>query len=539
MRGRQIPLIPAITEAVREGHKRIIVQLPTGAGKTVVAAHLMQRSADKGRRPIFIAPAIALVEQTLASFEFQGIRDIGIIQAQHHRTDWTAQIQIASRDTLVRRALPEVDFVIVDEVHDQRDALNDILASEAWCNKIAIGLSATPWSRGLGLHWTKLIVGATIRDMIEDGPPTGLSPFRVYVPPNEYKPDMTGVRTVAGDFQESGAARVMSDVRLVGDAVDNWLKRRQSGEHPGDRTFLYGVNRAHAKCLMEAFNAAGVPCGYIDGESTPEERERTFERYRSRKDKVLANVGVLITGVDEDVRCIVDCAPTKSEIRHVQKIGRGLRLADGKDSCLILDHADNNRRVGLVTDIHHETLDVRKPGEKGDAYVDEKETPKPKECKKCHAVIPPRSKACPSCGYVLPVVTDIVHEAGELALLGSKSKKAPKPKKDEKQVFYSGLLMMSHQLHFKDGWAANKYKERFGCWPRGLNRIATTPTKAVRDFVSESRKKYLQSVANGNPPTDHQIERCMRLGIKLEAGATRGSVDDMLDAYFKEQRRAK
>lgn len=494
LRGRQIPLIPAITEAVRQGHRRIIVQLPTGAGKTVVAAHLMQRSADKGRKPIFIAPAIALVEQTLASFEFQGISDIGIIQAQHHRTDWKSQIQIASRDTLVRRPLPEVDFVIVDEVHDMRDSLNDILASEAWRNKIAIGLSATPWSRGLGLHWDKLIIGATIRDMIEDGSPTGLCGFKVYAPADAYEPNMADVKTIGGDFQDAGASRVMSDARLVGDAVENWLKRRQSGEHPGDRTFLYGVTRAHAKCLMEAFSAQGVPCGYIDGESSPDDRLKTLQRYRRREDKVLANVGVLITGVDEDVRCIVDCAPTKSQIRHVQKIGRGLRLAEGKDELLILDHAGNHTRpgLGLVTDIHHDSLDMRKPGDKSEAFEGEKPVPTPRKCFQCFAIMPPRSKLCPACGFVPPVTTDIVHEDGELVLLGS-GKKAPKPKKDEKQIFYSGLLMMAQDLHFKEGWCSNKYREKYGVWPKGLQRIAIRPTKAVRDFVSESRKRYIAS----------------------------------------------
>lgn len=493
MRGRQIDVIPAIHDAVRQGHKRIVVQAPTGYGKTVVAAHLMDRSAKKGKRPIFIAPAIALVEQTLKSFEDQGIRDIGIIQAKHQRTDFMARIQIASRDTLVRRPLPEVDFVLVDECHDQRDKLNEILNGEAWKNKIVIGLSATPWSKGMGLHWTRLVVAATMAQMIDDGAPTGLSRFVIYGA--QHEPDTTGLKTVGDDFQESGAAKAMSEEKIIGDVVETWLKHRQMEEHPGDRTFLYGVNRAHAKALMEAFKARDINCGYVDGESSADDRVKTFKRYRNGEDKVLANVGVLVTGVDEDVRCLIDCALSKSEIRHVQRWGRGARLADGKDYCLGLDHAGNCTRLGYPWDIHHEELDTREPKSKDDAYEDDKPAPKPRKCKKCHAIIPPATRACPTCGDVYVAENTIMHEKGELALLTSSTKATKKvqAEKKEKQVWYSGLLYIANTRGFKDGWASNKYRERFGCWPQGLERTAKHPIKAVREFEQEQRRKFVES----------------------------------------------
>ena len=499
LRGRQIPLIPAITQAVRDGHRRIMVQAPTGFGKTVVAAHLMDRSAAKGRRPIFIAPAIALVEQTLASFEDQGLSDIGVIQAQHHRTDWKAQIQIASRDTLVRRALPEVDFAIVDEAHDQRDSMNAILNGEAWQNKVVIGLSATPWARGLGLHWSKLIVAATMAEMISDGPPAGLCKFKVFSVAHD--PDMSKVKTVAGEFAENGSAAVMSDKTIVGDAVETWLRHRQEGNHPGDRTFIYGVNRAHAKVLQEAFAAQGISCGYIDGTSAPMDRERTFKRYRSREDKVLANVGVLVTGVDEDVRCLMDCAPKKSETNFVQAWGRGARLAEGKEFCLGLDHAGNCARLGLPWDIHHEELDSRKPGEKEEGEPEEKIVPKPRKCRKCFAMIPPATKACPVCGDVYAPPNTTKHVSGDLVEFKAK----PKAKMDEEQAFYSGLLAIAQSRGFKDGWVSNQYRARFDVWPKGLERIARTPRKEVKEFVEESRRKYLES-KKSKPVEEYQGE---------------------------------
>ena len=127
MRAWQEKTVPLIRQAAKEGHRRIVVQSPTGAGKTLLAAHLFANSLAKGKRPLFTVPDITLVEQTLHSFERVGITDIGVIQAQHVRTDWNAQVQIASVQTLIRRELPEVDFVIVDEAHVSFEALYKIM----------------------------------------------------------------------------------------------------------------------------------------------------------------------------------------------------------------------------------------------------------------------------------------------------------------------------------------------------------------------------------------------------------------------------
>src|ERR1700751_2288372 len=114
LRPGQQQAIEDIERAIGEGHRRIIVQAPTGFGKTIIAAHIIADAVDSGLRPMFTCPAINLVNQTLEAFERDGIADIGIIQANHYRTDWQARIQIASVQTLVRRKLPEVDLVIID-----------------------------------------------------------------------------------------------------------------------------------------------------------------------------------------------------------------------------------------------------------------------------------------------------------------------------------------------------------------------------------------------------------------------------------------
>jgi superfamily II DNA or RNA helicase len=436
----------------------------------------------KGKRPMFVCPAINLVNQTLRAFEYEGISEIGVIQAQHERTNWCAQLQIASIQTLIRRTLPEVDFVIQDEVHQQYDSFLKILDGEAWANKIVIGLSATPWARGMGKHWTKLIVAATTLELIEEG---WLAPFKVYAPPKDA--DFSGIKVVKGEFDEKQASDVMSDASIVADVVHTWLDKAK--DLP---TFMFCVDRAHAKSMRERFFDAGISCGYIDGESTDEERLETFRRYRSGDDKIIASVGCLVTGIDEDVRCIIDAAPTMSEIRYVQKIGRGLRTHEGKESVIILDHAGNTLRLGLVTDIHHESLDNRKPGDKSKPFEGEKKPPKPKKCKQCFAIIPRLARKCPSCGTAVTFETSVQERDGELVEFGLTAKEAKKVSMPDKQQFYSECLGLAAERGYSEGWAAHLYRSKFQVWPNHLDKLPSTPSAKVRSYEHSRRIAYIK-----------------------------------------------
>ena len=215
-----------------------------------------------------------------------------------------------------------------------------------WQRVPFVGLSATPWTKGLGKHYDDLIVAATTAELIDKG---FLSPFRVYAPAH---PDLSAVKIVAGDYHEGQLSEAMSQPVLVADTVSTWL--RLGEDRP---TLCFAVDRAHARRLADEFEAAGVPTGYVDANTPADERERIGQRLREGQIKVVCNVYCLTTGVDWDVRCIILARPTRSEILYTQIIGRGLRTAEGKSDCLILDHSDTTLRLGFVTDIHHETLD--------------------------------------------------------------------------------------------------------------------------------------------------------------------------------------
>ena len=160
--------IEELRAGLKAGHRRQVLKLPTGAGKTRVAAELINRALIRGERSIFVVPRLSLIEQTVAAFEREGIGHIGVIQGQNFRTDFTAPVQVASAQTLVRREIPEAGLVIVDECHLRFQAINDWLIDPDWQKAKFIGLSATPWARGMGMVWQSVVAPVTIADLIQD-----------------------------------------------------------------------------------------------------------------------------------------------------------------------------------------------------------------------------------------------------------------------------------------------------------------------------------------------------------------------------------
>lgn len=499
LRALQAAAVSQVVQAIKEGHKHIILQAPCGFGKTLLAAHMIESARKKDNPALFACPAIALVNQTLAAFEAEGLSNIGVIQAQHERTDWLQPIQIASVQTLIRRSCPEAKLIFIDEAHFQFKAINAKLHGE-WKDTIVIGPTATPWARGMGLHWSKLLVAATVQQLLDDGL---LCPYRIYAPADEYEVDTSGVKMVTDKFGNrefaSGAAeRVVNTPRLRANAVESYLQHREALKYElcGQvlKGFIFAQNRAHAQALRDDFHAAGINCGYIDANCDTEDRRETFRRYRTGEDTLIASVGCLVTGIDEDVRCILDLCITNSKIKYMQGFGRLLRNASGKLLGYYFDHAGNSQRLGLPVDIHFSKLDTRKPGEKSNPS-EEKPVPKPRKCKFCNCVMPSYAKVCPACGQAVKLVNTVEVEAGELVEYGSgkKSKRPAAATMPDMQAFYSGLLGLAQERGHSEGWAAHIYRDKFAVWPNPLQKIPAPPSEIVRNYEHSRRIAFIKS----------------------------------------------
>jgi superfamily II DNA or RNA helicase len=466
--------INELREAVRQ-KQRPVLNLPTGAGKTLIASQIFSLARAKHKRVAFCVPALSLINQTYDAFLKTGLdmREIGIIQGCNQLTDWARPVQICSLDTLVRRpVLPEADIVVFDEVHRNSRVYKRWI--EERTETVFIGLSATPWRKGMGDLWDKLIVAETTRNLIDQG---YLSPYRFFAPAT---PDLRGIKVVAGDYHEGELANAMNKPTLVADVVTTWLEKAE--RRP---TFVFGVNCAHAQALRDQFVAAGVQAGYIDAYTPVEERETLLEQLKDGRLEVICNVGTMTTGVDAPfVSCIVLARPTRSEMLYIQIVGRGLRKCDGKKDLLILDHA-GDWKLGFPDDIVYEDFVDGHTPRKCD-----RAEPMPKPCPKCAFLITPGEPVCPSCGFVKRPISRLECEDGELVEVNPRSKVFQKPRRDEKQVWYSSLLWIAKDRGYKEGWAANKYKLKFGVWPRGLETIATYPTQNVFKFLKEEARKW-------------------------------------------------
>lgn len=470
LRPHQSEAISRLRSSFGVGNRRVVIQGPTGFGKTLVAAKIIEGALAKGNRAIFTAPAISLIGQTVDAFETEGISDIGVMQANHPRTNAMAKVQVASVQTLARRDIPSASLVIVDECHLRSSVIDKMMDDRP--DLFFVGLSATPWAKGMGRRWQDLVIPCTIADLIGEG---YLSKFSVFAPD---VPDLSRVRIVRGEYAENALSELMGDAQLVGSVVETWLAKGQNRP-----TLVFGVNRAHAQAMAGKFERAGIASAYVDAFTDRIERARLGRLFSDGELKVICSVRTMTTGVDLPVSCIVDAAPTRSEMLHVQKIGRGLRVNPGTEDCLILDHAGNSLRLGLVTDIHHDRLDDAPPGEKQEAKP--KAEKLPSECSACGALH--TGKTCPACGHERVPASGVEEGEGDLVQITGKAKQDTKA---DKQAFWSMALWIDRDRKKGGKLAKALYKGRFGVWPSGLSDVVAIPTQDFRNYEHSRRIAY-------------------------------------------------
>ncbi len=467
LRPYQTQAIDALRNGFRRGLMRQMLTLPTGAGKTTIAAAMCRAAVDRGNRALFICERITLVDQAAQRFYDEGL-ELGVIQGNHPWWSPQAPVQVASIQTLARRRWPDANVIFIDEAHIMHSSHVKIL--EQWNNIPVVGLSATPWARGLGKHFQSVVANIGINELIEQG---YLVPAVVYGPE---APDMRGVKTIRGDFEEDGSAK--ASMKIIGDVVEHWIRLADNRS-----TAMFAVNIAHSKALVQAFRDRGICAEHIDAYTDSPERREVFAAFEQGKVQILSSVDVLGRGWDQPkVSCIMQCRPTKSRILHFQQIGRGLRPHGGKKDCLILDFADNHERLGFVTEPVPVTLDDGKKRQAKSRKIEHRA----KECPSCKVLKPPKIHKCPQCGFAPERQSQVEHEDGELELKQGKRQHTM----EEKRRWFGMLEWMRKQYGYQPGWTAHKYRAKFDVWPQGVSGPPIEPDDEVRRWVRSQQIRY-------------------------------------------------
>lgn len=373
-------------------HQSIVLTLPTGAGKTIIAKEIVRRhlASNPPRHVWFLVDRINLVDQT--EDKFDGLR-CQVLQGQNTKYDGLADVTIATVQTLESRLdhgmVPDPTLILIDECHVQRNLYADL--TQRHSSALIIGMTATPLHPAMGRLYENVVQGPSIAELINDG---FLVQPRYYVPA---EPDLTGIKTVKGefgtpDFVQRQLGKRMSTI--VGDVLQSW--RELAGNR---KTIVFACDIAHADLLTAEFNSHGIRTGVIHSKS--DSNDAVLQDFKAGTLRVLINVNVLTAGFDQpDIECVVLARPTLSKTLHIQQIGRGLRTSEetGKQDVLVIDHAGNIHRHGRAEEfMSPESLDEKELKARAkSADVSEK---KDKPCKECGFLIQHGTYECPECGY--------------------------------------------------------------------------------------------------------------------------------------------
>lgn len=499
-------------------YESFMVYSPTGSGKTGLAAFIADGFVSRGMRILFVAPFTILINQTAQRFTEYGLPEdeISFIWRDHPSYDPSLLIQIASADTLIRREFPDnIDLLIVDEAHlRKRRILKEIERITAEKKVKVIGLSGTPFSPFLGQYYQHLIKPTTIAELIERG---DLSKYEFYAPT---KPDLSGVKSkpsmeFGNDYDESQLAEIMCGSDLVGDIVDNWL--RNGRDLP---TVAFCVNVAHANFVTLQFRKVGISAEVMVAETPQDERQLMIHRFETGATKIIVSVGVLVAGFDSDVRCVIYARPTKSEIRWLQALGRGLRTAPGKDACLIFDHSGTVHRLGFPDSIEYDDLPSKNDGMKEalSRSVEDREEKLPKECPECHFMKPAGIYICPKCGFKPLAGQDVETDTGRSI---KKLKKGERIyTKSDKQSWWSQIKFYQRQRAsmgkpISDGWCAHTFQEKFGEWPNGLSDFPMEITPEVNNYIKHKLIRFAKGRSRLEKSCEAGDEARMQHGHKV------------------------
>lgn len=467
LRDYQARAVGEVRTAFQNGHDAVLLQLPTGGGKTLTSGYIIGAAANKGNSGWFICNRVELVEQTALAFDRLGLNgQYGIIAAGYTGNP-RALIQICSIDTLKSRLKrPEEakkfrfpKLRVWDECRSVGSAgwtaVYERLKEEA--GGMDLGLDATPTrldGKGLDQYFSHLVQGPSYSELKDLG---SLVPFEVYGPD---APDLSGVKIKGGDFDKDAVESIFDKPTLVGDVARNYLELAR-----GKQGITFAVSRKHSEHLAESYRAAGVNAVHVDGDTDKFERKRIINAFRRREIDILCNVDLFTAGFDAPgVEVITMVRPTQSLPIYLQQAGRGSRPEPsiGKEHCVLIDHAGNWFRHGLPDADRTWSLEARSTKQrKADLEEAGNEV---RQCTECYFTFPASKPSCPKCkAAATSTPREVKQVEGELRRI--EAEEAERVKEQRKREVKGAktleeLQRIEKEHRYKPGWAERTFSAR-------------------------------------------------------------------------------
>lgn len=439
------------TEAIDSVHPlkgRKLIVIPTGGGKSYVAARIASDNAPLVGRVLVLAHVKELIEQNAAAvLKVDQLADMGIVCAGIDPNELSkdlleflghvdAEITIASIQSVYKKLelWDDIGLIIIDEAHRITPIGGKLYTAvmNHFPGVPVVGLTATPFRMGTGyLHkgehrlFDEITFEITLDELVELG---YLVPFAKQGSALAYSDE--GLKRIAGEFSQKDLDRLTEDGAKTRRIVQQFIQRAMERNH----WLIFAINVRHAKMIREFMAEEGISAGIIyDGmEKEGLKREDEIDLFRMGIYKALINVNVLTTGFDfPALDCVILCRPIGSPVLFIQCIGRGTRLSPGKTDCLVLDYGGNTGRHGDFSNPDVREVKKGKPTKEcGNLNCGEMNTQAArhchtcgwkfadmfKQCPKCKGECDRSAQQCPSCGYGWPVNESGLDEEGKTVI---------------------------------------------------------------------------------------------------------------------------
>jgi superfamily II DNA or RNA helicase len=466
--------VAALLDKVQSGVTQTVFVGATGSGKTAISAELKRRLFP--RQMLFVVHRDILIKQTIKTLVKSGfdLSLIGVI-AGGHKEHRHAPIQILSVQTAARRNIDwfHWDVAIFDEAH--------FTAWTTWAKKLRrshhdkpmVYLTATPWR----LSKKETFLQFVRKDNFVFAPlPGELIKMGRLCQPIYFSAEtvnLSGIKKQMGDYATGELSVRCNDPDVINKGLKFWQDK-----YPNERAIAFCVDVSHAQSVTELANKAGRKAVIVHGDTPIKERERHYEALRCQDIDMIVSVDCLSEGFDvPNIRCVWMLRPTMSWAKAYQQMGRGLRVADGKSNCIILDQAgllSGKDAFPLIEDLTQKDF-YDEPKEPG------KQNIPPRICierdldtwdeiwdgEGCHAIIGSKVKICPHCGYELPVRIDnkaiAVGAITEVKSGGTESVK--RASLSEQQKFFIKAMDEAYVMLWHPAAVRFRYKERFDTNP--------------------------------------------------------------------------